>query len=140
MKKVVFILVLVALVIGSVYAGSVVAAPGKTGGHSPLTKSYMDWVSSNQNETILTSDVYNTGAHFSVTINATSIAPGEMIQLQMNWGHLPAYVGDWSGWISKYEQITSDGLYKYEFDAGSCQILTSVSDGVGLAYSVTVTY
>lgn len=133
MKKIALAILILAVVIGATYGGVVFA--GK-----PAPASYMDWVSSNTDETILTSGQYDKGAHFSLTILATDIDAGEKILVQMNWGHLPTYAGDWSGWTSEYEEITADGLYEYQFDAGSCQILTQdVANVVGLAYAMTIT-
>jgi hypothetical protein len=142
MKKVVFILALVALVIGSVYAGSVVAAPNKPPSTVPQMQSYQDVVTSHTNETVWRSTDWYTGpfatAHFSVTIYATGVTAPEYIGVGMHWGNTSH---SWS--ISSYEEITTDGVYTYEFDAGVCSIDThGISEGgsITLAYAVTITY
>jgi len=139
MKKVLFTIGMIAILVGVAFAGIAAAGTNSVPGNLanvPRIQSYMDWVGSNQDETILTSQQYNNGAHFSLTILANAVDPGEKILVQMNFGQQP--IG--SGWISGYETITGDGLYKYEFDAGSCRILTlHVSNVVGIAYAMTVT-
>jgi len=140
MKKVVFILALVALVIGSAYAGTVVAAPKAS--TVPQVESYQDVVSSQANETIWRSTDWYTGpfatAHFSVTIYATGVTAPEYIGVGMHWGNTSH-----SRSVSSYEDITADGVYTYEFDAGVCSIDThGISEGgsITLAYAVTITY
>jgi len=141
MKKVLFTIGMVAILVGVVFGSIALATPASAGKPTPTPNSYMDWVSSDTDETILTSGQYNEGAHFSLTILATSIQAGEKILVKIGWGHLPTYVGDLTAWTFEYEEITEDGLYEYQFDAGSCQILTQdvSSDGVGLAYAMTIT-
>jgi len=142
MKKVVFILALVALVIGSVYAGSVVAAPNKPPSTVPQMQSYQDVVTSQANENVWWSTDWYTGpfntAHFSVTIRATGVTDAEYISVGMHWGNTSH---NWS--VSSYETISTDGVYTYEFDAGVCSIDTHGISGGGsitLAYAVTITY
>ena len=140
MKKLVVMLILVAVLIGSIYAGTALAAPKAS--TDPQMESHQDVVTSDANETIWRSTDWYTGpfftAHFSVTIYAISItAPGH-ISVGMHWGNTSH---SWS--VSSYEDITTGGVYTYEFDAGVCSIDTQgIPEGgsITLAYAVTVTY
>ncbi len=142
MKKVVFILALVVLLIGSVYAGSVMAAPNKPPSTVPQMQSYQNVVTSYTNGNIWQSTDWYTGpfstAHFSVTIYATGVTASKYISVGMHWGNT-----DHSWSVSTYKDITTDGVYTYEFDAGACSIATyGVTEGNGttFAYAVTLTY
>lgn len=140
MKKLVVMLLMVALLIGSIYGGTVLAAPKAS--TAPQMESHQDVATSNTNETIWQSTDWYTGpfatGHFSVTIYATSITAPGYISVGMHWGNTSH---TWS--VSSYQDITTTGVYTYEFDAGVCTIDTHGIPGGGhvtLAYAVTVTY